>query len=80
MKSIKVTKDRFVFYLISKSFATFLWENAGEMCPTIYALYEDDSDGAIECYDDIVQHDGQFGLEVCSAKDLISELRTTNAN
>lgn len=64
----KTTKDGFVWLVLSKKDAIALYD-ADDII--IYRLYDDDSEGMILCKDDIMSHDGQFGIEVGFIKDFI---------
>ena len=63
----KVTKDGFVWLVISKEAAYQLFSSDIEL----FRLYDDDSEGACENANDIRFHNGEFGIEVGFIKDLL---------
>lgn len=62
-KTIKVNKDGFVWRIVSKKEAQFIWEH---QLMELYILYDDDSEGLIESKDALEQalQDGIVGIEV----------------
>lgn len=63
----KVTKDGFVWLIISKEAAYQLFSSDIE----VFKLYDDDSEGACDNANDIRSHSGEFGIEVGFIKDLL---------
>ena len=62
-KTIKVNKDGFVWRIVSKKEAQFIWEH---QLMELYVLYDDDSEGLIESKDALEQalQDSFVGIEV----------------
>lgn len=62
-KAIKVNKDGFVWRIVSKKEAQFIWEH---QLMELYVLYDDDSEGLIESKDALEQalQDSFVGIEV----------------
>lgn len=62
-KTIKINKDGFVWRVVSKKEAHFIWEH---QLMELYILYDDDSEGLIESKDALEQalQDGIVGIEV----------------
>lgn len=63
----KVTKDGFVWLVISKEAAYQLFSSDIEA----FRLYDDDSEGVCDNANDIRSHSGEFGIEVGFIKDLL---------
>lgn len=62
-KTIKVNKNGFVWRIVTKKEAEFIWEH---QLMELYLLYDDDSEGLIESKDalDKALQDGFVGIEV----------------
>ena len=63
MDNVKITKDGFVWLIVTDS-AKELW-SSGAL--TIYRLYDDGSESRIESYDDIndaLEHGEDIGVEI----------------
>lgn len=63
----KVTKDGFVWLVISKEAAYQMFSSDIE----VFKLYDDDSEASCENENDIRFHSGEFGIEVGFIKDLL---------
>lgn len=63
----KVTKDGFVWLVISKEAAYQMFSSDIE----VFKLYEDDSEASCENENDIRFHSEEFGIEVGFIKDLL---------
>lgn len=63
----KVTKDGFVWLVISKEAAYQLFTSDIE----VFRLYDDDSERACDDANDIRFHNGEFGIEVGFVKELL---------
>ena len=64
----RVCKDGFMWFVLSMEQALALWiEGSTE----IYKLYDDETEGACECVEEIVSHNGDFGIELGFVKDIL---------
>ncbi len=77
---MKITKDGFVWLLISKEQAIAQWsiENGLEL----FLLYDDETEGEPNSIEDIEAHKGEFGIEVgyLATQDELDTLKDENKN
>lgn len=71
MENLKLTRDGAMFYIISQGLAESLWNSSD--CPTIYKLYDDDTEAEVEGITDLRSHKGEFGLDIGNIKDAVKE-------
>ena len=63
----RTIKDGYVWLIISKEEARVMFELGREVCK----LYDDGSEGLVQCQDDIDSYDGEFGTGVGFIRDLM---------
>lgn len=65
---IKVCNDGFMWFVLSKEQALALWiEGSTE----IYKLYDDETEGMCDSIEDLISHNGDFGLDIGFVKDIM---------
>lgn len=74
MENLRICKDGFMYHTISKELVTFLWNSAGDLCPEIYKLNDNGTVSPVESSQDIMEHDGLFGLVLCDITEASREI------